>query len=124
METRLNKELVTHLRIKKECKGVLYSCGTIVEFDWREDVTQSLFGFFREVLYPKGYYRKGLAQSSWHLHCKDVPEGCYDLGGELYSFSSVSIFIGEKIIKTKYFSTFDESKQYCDENFPNVNLII
>ena len=47
-----------------------------------------------------------------------------DIDGDLWYLPKVSIFCGEKLIKEKTFNTTEEAKEYCDVNFPNVNIIL
>lgn len=122
-ETRINKDLVSHVEIKDVYEGYEFY-GKIIKFVWLEAEYTSIFGFFRQTLYEAGFYQKGYKRNSFSWRLPNIPEGCYTLLGELYSSSYVSIFAGEKKIKTIYFDTLKESQEWCNENLPNVNLIL
>ena len=90
METRINPNQVSHIAICDGHKGYKWSNATL-EYTFRPTYKH----WFWENQ-PQGYYRKDKPQSSWTSCFKELPEGCYDLNGELWSYTSVSIFSAEK----------------------------
>jgi len=47
-----------------------------------------------------------------------------DINGILWNNPKIEIFVGKERIKTKYFKTVSDAKEYCNINFPNVNVVI
>lgn len=118
METRINPNQVSHIAICDGHKGYKW-LNAILEYTFRPTYKH----WFWENQ-PQGYYRKGKPQSTWTSNFEELPEGCYDLNGELYSYASVSVFCAKKRIENKYFETLEQAKEWVTENFPSCNVII
>lgn len=117
METRINPQQVSHIQIYDAHKGYRWlNCN--LEYTFRPKYKH----WFWENQ-PQGYYRKGKPQSTWTSRFEELPEGCYDLLGELYSYAKIEIFAGEKRIKTEYFESIEQAKKYCNKNFKEVSVI-
>jgi len=114
METRISPNQVSHIAICDGHKGYKWS-NYIQEFKYRKF---KKYWLWRTNL--DGYYNV----RGWSNYFKELPEVCYDLNGELWSYTSVSIFSAEKRIKNKYFETLEQAKEWVTENFPNCNVII
>lgn len=114
MEIRINPNQVSHIAICDGHKGYKWS-NCIQEFEYRK--------FKKYWLWrtnPDGYY----SVKGWNNYFRELPEGCFTLGGNLWSYASVSIFSGEKRIKNRYFENIRIAKEWVTQNFPNCNVII
>ena len=114
METRINPNQVSHIAICDGHKGYKWS-NCIQEFKYKQ---YEKYWFFKSS--PSGYY----SVKGWDNYFKKLPEGCFDLNGELWSYASVSIFSAEKRIKNKYFETLEQAKEWVTSNFPNCNVTV
>lgn len=115
-ELRINPENVSHIKIYdleatgyKWCdaiplKRVLFNSITVQDPYEEGYWYNGHQGFFSDKIEPKSHMRT--------------------IEGELYLDPCISIFAGETKIKTKFFKTIEEYKEYCDVNFKNVNVII
>jgi hypothetical protein len=113
METRINPQKVSHIQIYDAHKGYRWS-DCIQEFEYKTFKKYWLFKTNKD-----GYYNV----RGWDNYFKELPKGCYDLLGELYSYAKAEIFSGGKQIKTEYFESIEQAKEYCDKNFKEVNVI-
>ena len=112
METRINPNQVSHITISDAHKGYSYS-NRNVEFKF---VPKKKFLFFK--INDEGWY----AEDGYNMF-KELPPICYSLLGELYTYPLVSVFCGEKKLKTKIFETIEQAKEWTTDNFSNCNII-
>lgn len=121
MELRINKSLVTHIKIyDQEDTGKI----------WCEEKTvKTFFNLFTVERYSAGFYFEG-RQDYWNYYgffSKEDADQCVDLThNNLYLFHrpKAEIFAGQEKLKVKYFDTVEEAKGYCEKNFPNVNVVL
>jgi hypothetical protein len=121
-EVRINPQQVSHIQIYDECKGVRYLFGTI-DYVWMEEDSFLFLWFYKILNYPAGFYRnckrKSISNDTplelehWHF----VRDNC------IWSRPKIEIFAGGKQIKTEYFESIEQAKEYCDKNFKEVNVI-
>lgn len=115
-ELRINPENVSHIKIYDlEATGYIW-CDAIKK-------KTVLFGWITTVEpYEEGYYFNGA--QGWLSDKIEPKSHMRTIEGELYLDPCISIFAGETKIKTKFFKTVEECKEYCDLNFPNVNVVV
>lgn len=113
METRINPQQITHIKLYGAHKGYRWSNG-IQKFEYRKFKKYWLFKTNKD-----GYY----STSGWDNYFESLPEGCYDLLGDLYTRAKIEIYFGEKRIKTMHFDSLEQAKEYCNKNYKKVNLI-
>lgn len=116
-ELRIDIQKVSHIRIND-----LKASGYI----WLDEIPVKRV-FFNLIVtnygWKEGYYWGG-NYSSFSNRIKKLENNMVDIGGEIHYLPCISIFCGETKLKTKYFKDLETAKRYCDNNFPNVNLII
>lgn len=117
-QTRINPDLVSHIKIcDKTQTDYVYKSKKVHKY---------LFGLYKEVE-PAGYYTINLFCNEVLIFTIDeVKESVdvFDIDGVLYYKPCVEVFSGGKKIKTRYFNTLEEAKEYCDINFPNIKTVI
>lgn len=122
METRINPQQVTHIKIYDECKGVRYNYQT-VDYVWMEEDSFLLFWFYKVVNYPAGFYRncnRGFITNDTPF---ELEHWHFVRGNCIWSKPKIEIFAGEKLIKSMYFESVKDAKNYCNKNFHNVSII-
>lgn len=118
-QTRINPQLVTHIKIR-DCQKTIhhYKPGKYKKY---------FFGLFKDIEI-EGYYTQGLFRNTEVLgfNMEEVSEieGVMDLDDKLWYKPNIIIYCGQKLIERHYFNTVEKAKQYCDEVFPNVNVIL
>ena len=125
-ETRINSEQVSYITIKNTCKGRKVYYNGYTDYIWMEaDYFKFLWLFkTKYVNYVAGYYKNQKREWLVNGHATELRGGEYDLLGEVYTKPCVSIFCAEKRIKTEYFDTIEQAKEWTSNNFPNCNVII
>ena len=116
-QLRINPQTVTHIKIDDlEATG----------FIWRDETPVKKV-FFNLITVDYGwegsYWYQG-NPGSYTDKIDTLKSYMRDIGGEIYFLPSVSVFCGEKKMKTKHFETVEEAKEYATNNFPNVNIIM
>lgn len=117
-ELRINKETISHIAIQDIRPLDIFYKPSIIKVKW--------FGLYTKIVQEEGYYQKGRWLDMYFCSVENL-KGCedtFDKDGQLYEYSCIKIFCGEKQIKRKFFKTFEEAKQYTTETFPNVNIIM
>lgn len=116
METRINPNQVSHIKIKRLQK---------TKYFWIPEKTRSfLFGLFKSTIKEGYYYWNTVFEGEVVYFANEKCVDMVDIDGDLWYLPKVSIFCGEKLIKERYFNTFEEAKEYCNINFPNVNITL
>lgn len=122
MELRIREDSIDYVKIY-DSERTDYSYLPEKQEKW-------FFGLFKEY-YPSGYYKY-----SRYIRVMGVLMGYYSekeisqddmyriVDQRLYIKPRISIFSRNECIKTKYFDTSEEVKRYCNENFPNLKVII
>lgn len=120
MELRINKSLVTHIKICDQKNTGKIWC--------EEKVVKSFFKLFTVERYPAGFYFEG-RQDDWNYYgyySKEDVEECVDFTHDnthVFRKPKAEIFAGKENLKTKYFETIEEARKYCTDNFPNVKQV-
>ena len=112
MQTRINPKTVSHIRVSDIRKS---------NYIWCEKIEAKKGFWWSEDGYDEGYWWKGV--SGVFSYKFDRKEGVKDIDGVLWFLPSINIYFGEKVIKELFFKTYKEARQYCDKNFPEVNVI-
>lgn len=112
MEVRINPKTVSHIRIRDLIKS---------DYIWCEKIEAKRNFWWSEDGYEEGYWSGG--HQGIFSYRFDEKEGVKDIDGVLWYLPSVSVYFGEKLIKELFFETYKEARQYCDKNFPEVNVI-
>ena len=112
MQTRINKEQVSHLVISDLIKS---------NYIWRPKRVKSyFFGLIKEVN-KAGYYYKGL--SRFEPDYFEVEDDMTDIDGVLHYLPSVTVFSGGKEILEEIFDDVETAKEWATENFPNCEIV-
>lgn len=116
METRINSKTVSHIDIYD-----LEATGYI----WCDEIKEKKV-FFNLIslndAYEEGYWYNGY-QGFFGEKLDKSKNYMRNVNGEIYFIPHISIFCGQEKIKTIYFETFEEAKEYCDKNYGEVNVI-
>jgi hypothetical protein len=123
-ELRLDKSKVTHITITDKSSKIGYMG---YEYFLLPEKTVTHW-FSKDTIYPEAYYANGKYTTYSNLgepyytkeEIYDLPNLYFD-GNMLYEKAYVNIHIGKFVVKTLYFKTLQEAKNYCNMNFPNVN---
>jgi hypothetical protein len=121
METRINPQQVSHIQIYDECKGVRYQYQTI-EYVWMEEDSFLFLWFYKVLNYPAGFYRDCKRRYISNDTPLELEHWHFVRDNYVWSKPKVEIFVGEKRIKTEYFESLEQAKEYCDTNFKEVNV--
>lgn len=134
-ELRINKDRVSHIEIYDTIKGIQKS-GHVINNSYellprKEERIKYFIPFFNETLiYPEAYYKNGVYELSDYWTYSYTKEeindirGLYISGIDVWTKVFVKIYAGSHMIKSLYFDNIEEAKKYCEDNFPNVNIII
>ena len=126
METRINPKQVSHIEICDAHKGIHCYWGGYADVVWMEADYFKFFWLFKtkSINYVAGYYKDCKRHWLGNDTAIDLKDREYDLLGEVYTKPSISIFCAEKRIKTEYFDTIEQAKEWTSNNFPNCSVII
>lgn len=134
MELRINKDKVSHIKIFDVRRGVQeeYWNNKYYKLLPKTRKREWFFIFTWMETYEEAYYRNGeydkddMFTSGYDFYTKEEVgdlEGVFIDGDELYTKPIIKIYSNDYLLKSKFFDTLDEAKSYCDNNFPNVNVI-
>ena len=125
-ETRINPEQVSHIYIKDNRKGREYFWNGYMYYIWMEAEYFKFLWLFKtkSINYVAGYYKDCKRHWLGNDTAVELKYREFDLLGEVYTKPCVSIFCAEKRIKTEYFDTVEQAKEWTSNNFPNCNVII
>lgn len=117
VELRINKDLVTHIKIHDWKKSHYYFKPALT--------TTYFFGLYKETE-REGYYLKG-DRFEWFEFTVDEVKKAIDVVDKnevLWYKPKIEIFTQKEKIKTFYFNTVEQAKDFCNTNFPNVNFYV
>lgn len=117
-ELRINKDLVSHIRI--------YDLEKTINYYKAETTKKYFFGLFKETEHEGYYWKAGYAMEYYEYSIEDIQNSktYVDIDGILWRNPRIEIFAGKEMIKRKHFKTVDEAKNYATHKFPNVNIKI
>jgi hypothetical protein len=125
-ETRLDKSKISHIEIKDSFKGIDNGWG-IKQYKYCQ-TTYIKFLRWRFFNQKAGYWENGIQDfysSSMYTREEILNNDMYYINDLfVYTKTTVSIYVGEKLVKKLFFSDFESAKKYCDINFNNVNFLI
>lgn len=123
MELRIREDSIDYVKIY-DSERTYYSYLPEKQEKW-------FFGLIPWEYYPSGYYKysrykKQMGMLLDYYSEKEISQGDrYTVVGQrVYIKPGISIFTKNECIKTKYFHTLEQAKRYCNENFPNLKVII
>jgi len=123
MTQKINPQLVTQIKIYDQHIGVKDWYGDYNPYRWVKETYFHLLWFIPTPWknFNSGYYREG-SPSSYYSSITGLGGKYIDCGGELWTKPHIEIYVAGKNIKTKYFKTYKEAIDWCQENLPNVAL--
>ncbi len=116
MELRINKSLVTHIKIYDQEESGYIWCNAVPERRIFFNLITTDYGW------GAAYWWRG-RQGSFNDKLFKLKSNMIDINGVVYFIPHITIFAGNEKLKTKYFETIEEARKYCTDNFPNVKQI-
>lgn len=113
MQTRINKEQVSHLVIRGLRK---------TNYIWLpKKVDKTFFGLFTYQIYFSGFYKKGNYETIWNYKNLNYDEILID--NVVHKVPKVTVFSGGKEILEEIFDDVETAKEWATENFPNCEIV-
>lgn len=118
METRVNKDLVTHIEIISAKKS---------KYKWCDEIKLKRV-FFNSITvcdaYEEGFWEDGIQGFFQERLDTDVFKSFTEIDGVVWWNPYLSVFCGNTKVHGKHYATVEEIREICDKEFPHVNLTL
>jgi hypothetical protein len=116
-ELRINKDLVTHIKIYDlEYSGYYYLPEIKVKTWWGGTKVKQEEGIYKK-------YRDWWIERKYSVEYFEKEYKFVRIKDKYYEPIHIMIFAGETKLKYKRFNSLQEAKEYCDREFPNIKTI-